>query len=110
MLDLHWGFLTGATVVRKDAWDKVPADLRGKLLEISESYGIKTREDIRKQNEDAIIQMKNRGLIVEEPGNLEGWQKAAVAASTIVRGKVVPAEIYDEVKKYRDEYRAQHKH
>ncbi len=110
MLDLRWGFLTGATVVRKDAWDKVPADLRGKLLEISESYGIKTREDIRKQNEDAIIQMKNRGLIVEEPGNLEGWQKAAVAASTIVRGKVVPAEIYDEVKKYRDEYRAQHKH
>jgi TRAP-type C4-dicarboxylate transport system substrate-binding protein len=110
MVDLHWGFLTGATVVRKDTWDKVPADMRPKLLEIAESYGIKTREDIRKQNEDAIIQMKKRGLTVEEPSNLEGWQKAATAASAIVRGKVVPAEIYDEVKKYRDEYRAQHKH
>jgi TRAP-type C4-dicarboxylate transport system substrate-binding protein len=110
MVDLHWGFLTGATVVRKDTWDKVPADMRPKLLEIAESYGAKTREDIRTQNEDAIIQMKKRGLIVEEPGNLEGWQKAAAAASAIVRGKVVPAEIYDEVKKYRDEYRAQHNH
>jgi TRAP-type C4-dicarboxylate transport system substrate-binding protein len=110
MLDLHWGFLTGATVVRKDTWDKVPADLRAKLLEIAESYAAKTREDIRKQNEDAIEQMKTRGLTVEEPANLEGWQKAAAAANAIVRGKVVPAEIYDEVKKYREEYRAQHKH
>jgi hypothetical protein len=53
--------------------------------------------------------MKKRGLKVNEPGNLEGWRKAAAASSTIVRGKVVPVGIYDEVKKYREEYRAQHK-
>jgi TRAP-type C4-dicarboxylate transport system substrate-binding protein len=109
MLLMHWGFLTGATVVRKDTWDKVPAELRPKLLEIAEAYGRKTREDVRKQNEDAIAQMKKRGLIVNEPANVEGWQKAAEASSRIIRGKVVPQEIYDEVKKYRDEYRAQHK-
>src|ERR1700760_2206257 len=28
MLDMHWGFLTGATVVKKDVWDKIPADLQ----------------------------------------------------------------------------------
>ena len=109
MLDLHWGFLTGATVVRKDTWDKVPADLKPKLLEIAETYGKKTREDVRKQNDDAIVQMKKRGLTVEPPGNVEGWQKAAAAGDKIIRGKVVPAEFYDEVKKYRDEYRAQHR-
>lgn len=109
MLDLHWGLLTGATVVRKDTWDKIPADLRAKLLTIAEGYGQKTRDDVRKQNEDAIEQMKKRGLTVEEPTNVQGWQKAAAAAAEVVRGKVVPASIYDEVKKYRDEYRAQHK-
>ncbi len=109
MLDLHWGFLTGATVVRKDTWEKIPADVRAKLLEIAADYGKKTRDDVRKQNDDAIEQMKKRGLHVEEPTDLEDWAQAAAKASAVVRGKVVPAAIYDEVKKYRDEYRAQHK-
>jgi TRAP-type C4-dicarboxylate transport system substrate-binding protein len=109
MLDMHWGFLTGATVVKRDAWEKIPADLRAKLLAIAEDYGKKTRDDVRKQNDDAIEQMKKRGLHVEEPGDIEGWHKAAAAAQEVVRGKVVPASIYDEVKRLRDEYRAQHK-
>ena len=109
MLDLHWGFLTGATVVRKDTWDKIPADVRTRLLEIAEDYGKRTRDDVRKQNDDAIEQMKKRGLKVNEAANVEAWQQAAAKAAEVVRGKVVPAGIFDEVKKYRDEYRAQHK-
>jgi len=110
MLNLHWGFLTGATVVRKDTWDKVPADLRPKLLEIAEEYGKKTKADVRKQNEDAIEQMTKRGLDLVEPGDLEAWQKAAAQANKVVRGRVVPVGIYDDVFKLRDEYRAQHPH
>ena len=109
MLDLRWGFLTGATVVRKDTWDKIPADVQTKLLAIAEDYGKRTREDVRKQNEDAIDQMKKRGLSVNAPADVEDWQQAAAKAADVVRGKVVPAAIYDEVKKYRDEFRAQHK-
>jgi len=109
MLDLHWGFLTGATVVRKDTWEKIPQDVRPKLLQIAEDFGEKTRQDVRKENEDAIEQMKKRGLNVVQPANIEAWHRAAEDANAVVRGKVVPAAIYDEVKKYRDEYRAQHK-
>ena len=109
MLNMHWGFLTGATVVRKDTWEKIPEDLRQKVLEIAEDYGRKTRDDIRKQNEDAIAQMKKRGLNVVQPASIEEWQRAAGEANEVVRGNVVPAGIYDEVKKLRDEYRAQHR-
>jgi TRAP-type C4-dicarboxylate transport system substrate-binding protein len=109
MLDLHWGFLTGATVVRKDTWEKVPAETRQQLLKIAEDYSRKTREDVRKQNQDAIQQMKKRGLRVNAPLDLAGWQQASERAKAVVRGKVVPAEIYDEVMRYRDEYRAAHK-
>ena len=28
MIDVTWGCLVGATIVRKDAWEKIPADLR----------------------------------------------------------------------------------
>jgi len=109
MLDLHWGFLTGASVVRKDTWEKIAPDVRQQLLEIAEEYSKKTRDDLRKQNEDAVDQMKKRGLHVNKPLDLPGWQKAAEHANAVVRGKVVPAGIYDEVKKYRDEFRAQNK-
>ena len=109
MLDLRWGLLTGATVVRKDAWEKIAPGVRQELLRIAEDYSKKTREDIRKQNEDAILQMKKRGLNVQKPDDVQAWQDAAEQANAVVRGKVVPAPIYDEVKRYRDEYRAQQK-
>ena len=109
MLNLPWGFLTGATVVRKDAWEKIPKDVRQELLKIAEDYSKKTRDDVRKQNEDAIQQMKKRGLKVNAPLDLPGWHQAADRAKEVVRGKVVPAGIYDEVMRLRDEYRAQKK-
>ncbi len=109
MLDLRWGLLTGATVVRKDTWEKIAPGVRQELLRIAEEYSKKTREDLRKQNEDAIQQMKKRGLNVQKPEELQAWQEAAEHANAVIRGKVVPAPIYDELIKYRDEYRAQQK-
>ena len=109
MLNLPWGLLTGATVVRKDAWDKIPADVRPKLLAIAIEYGKKTTADVRKQNADALMQMKKKGLHVEEPSDAGEWTAQVQKMNAVVRGKVVPAAIYDEVKKYRDEYRAQRK-
>ncbi|HYV64747.1 MAG TPA: TRAP transporter substrate-binding protein DctP [Myxococcales bacterium] len=109
MLNLKWGFLTGATVVKKDVWDRIPADLQKKLLEISEEYGERTRKEVRKQNEDATEQMKKRGLTLNQPADIEEWRKIAERAHEVIRGPVVPAAIYDEVVRLRDEYRAQHK-
>jgi len=109
MLDLHWGFLTGATVVRKDTWEKIAPGVRQELLRVAEEYSKKTRDEIRKQNDDAILQMKKRGLVVDKPEDLPAWENAAEDANAVVRGKVVPEGIYDEVKKYRDEFRAQRK-
>ena len=109
MLNLHWGFLTGATVVKKDAWDRVAPDVQKKLLEIGEEYGERTRVDVRKQNEDAIQQMKKRGLTINQPADIGEWRKVAEQAHEVIRGKIVPAALYDEVVRLRDEYRAQHR-
>jgi len=109
MLNLHWGFLTGATVVKKEVWDRIPAEMQKKLLEIGEDYGERTRKDVRKRNEDAIEQMRKRGLTINQPTDIEEWRRVAERAHEVVRGKVVPTAIYDEVVRLRDEYRAQHK-
>ncbi|MFL5454650.1 MAG: TRAP transporter substrate-binding protein DctP [Myxococcales bacterium] len=109
MLNMHWGFLTGATVVKRDTWQKIPEAVRKKLLALGEEYGERTRKDVRKQNDESIEQMKKRGLNVVEPADVSDWHKVAEQANTVIRGKVVPVEMFDEVIKLRDEYRAQHK-
>ena len=109
MLNLKWGFLTGATVVKKEVWERIPADVQKKLLEIGEEYGERTRKDVRKQNDDAIQQMKKRGLTINQPADIEDWRKVAERAHEVIRGAVVPAGIYDEVVRLRDEFRAQQK-
>ena len=108
MLDLQWAMLTGATVVKKDVWDRVPGELQKRLLEISRAYGRRLTLEVRRMNEDALKTMKAQGLEVVPVVDLAGWQTAADAANAVVRGKMVPAALFDEMKGYCKEFRAKH--
>src|SRR5215470_19985350 len=41
MTDLSWQLLLGATVINKNVWDKIPADLRPQLLQAARESGAK---------------------------------------------------------------------
>ena len=64
MVDVPWGYLIGATLVKKDAWDKVPADVRPKLLAIAREMGARVNADVKKLDGDAVVAMKKQGLEV----------------------------------------------
>jgi TRAP-type C4-dicarboxylate transport system substrate-binding protein len=108
MLDLPWAVVNGATLVKKDAWDRIPAELQPKLLEAARTIGRRMQLDVRKMDGDAIVTMKGQGLTVEPPRDAAAWRAAADRANQVVRGKVVPPAIFDEVMHYRDEYRKSH--
>ena len=108
MLDMKWAILTGATIVRKDAWEKIPAELRPKLLEIAKEYSKKIAVEVRKLDDDALKTMKTQGLVPVTPVDPPTFEKAARATWTIIRGKVVPATTFDEVKALAEEYKASH--
>lgn len=104
MIDVPWGYLIGATLIRKDAWEKVPADLRPKLLAIARELGARVDAEVRKLNDDAVAAMKKQGLQVVEVDPAP-WRAAAEKAWPVVRGKVVPTAFFDEVVRVRDSYR-----
>ena len=47
MTDLPWQLLLGATVIRKDAWEKISAELRPALLGAMREAGQRLRDDVR---------------------------------------------------------------
>ena len=105
MLDVPWAYMIGATLVRKDAWDKIPADLRPKLIAIAVELGNKVDAAVKRLNEDAIDAMQKQGLQVVK-GDAAAWRAAMEKSWPIVRGGVVPAEFFDEAKAARDACRA----
>ncbi len=108
MLGLDWGLLTGATVVKKETWDRIPPDVQQKLKAISDESGRELSTKVQQMNQDAIAQMKQQGLVVDEPTSVAAWRKLAEQAWPTVRGKVVPAALFDEIKRLVEEYRASH--
>lgn len=110
MLDLKYAPVTGAMVVTRRAWEKVPADLRTQLQAIAEETGREVRANSRREDDAAIRAMQEKqGLQVTPatPELAEEWRRTISAAYPRLRGRVVPAPLFDEVlsllKAFRDQ-------
>ena len=111
MVDLKWAPLVGATLITQTAWKNVPADLRDVLLRDARAASLEQREAIRKQGEDAVSTMQkvNRlNVIHADAAVMAEWRREVENVYPRIRGKIVPADLFDEVKRLRDEYRGQH--
>ncbi len=108
MLDLKWAPLVGATVMTKKAWESIPAAERDGIRAAAAQAGERLKGEIRATNDKAIEAMEKRGLKVHEatPALEAEWQKAAEKVYPDIRGSIVPADMFDEVRKLRDAYRA----
>jgi len=108
MLDIQWAPLLGACVVKREPWEKIPAASRETLLKAAAEAGKEIRANSRKESEESIAAMKKRGLIVHEltPDQAAKWRAAADQIYPDMRGKLVPADIFDEVERLLKEYRA----
>jgi len=106
LLDLPWGFVLAATVVRQDAWERVPPELRPRLLAIAGEIAGRIDAGVRQLNADAVEAMKRQGLVpvAVDPA---AWRPALERSWPVLRGEVVPAPFFDEVKGARDACRAQ---
>jgi TRAP-type transport system periplasmic protein len=109
MTDLNWALLLGGTVIKKETWAQVPADIRPALLKAMQEAGAKLQADIRQSGEKDVAAMKTAGLTVVpvDAKTKELWRKTAETAYGKVRGDFVPADAFDEAMKARDDFRKQ---
>jgi len=110
MTDLPWQLLLGATVINKNVWEKIPADVRPVLLQAARESGARLQEEIRKTGGRDVEAMRKRGLnvVAVSAAAREQWRKMAEGLYPRIRGTIVPAEAFDEALRFRDEYRKSH--
>lgn len=108
MLDLKWTVLSGAAIIRKDSWDKIPPDLQKQFREAAAMAGAKIRAADRKEDDESVAAMQKKGLVVHPvtPQAEEEWRQLTKVIYPEIRGKVVPADIFDEVQRLVAEHRA----
>jgi TRAP-type C4-dicarboxylate transport system substrate-binding protein len=105
MHEAKWGNLLGATIIRKDVWEKIDPALRTQLQAVAVELGKRVDTEIARLNADAIAAMKKQGLTTV-PGDAAPWRAAAEKSWPVVRGGVVPADFFDQVIAARDACRA----
>ena len=111
----HWyqlriGYSIGATVMTKKAFDRLSHADQRTTLKLMEKTGKDIRKAVRRDNADAGKQMKQKGVQTQTATAQQqsAMEAAGRAVAKDLTGKVFPKEYYDQVVKYRDEYRAKH--
>ena len=108
MIDVKWAPLIGATVITRRMWDSLPTAQRSDMMKAAREAGVSLRDGIRKMGDEAIVTMQKRRLQVihADAAALAEWRREAEGVYPKLRGGQVPAELFDEVRKLRDESRA----
>jgi len=108
MLDLNWAPLVGAVVVTRKAWEAMSPAGQKALREAGALAGAELRALSRREDEQAVQAMKKRGLKVQEvtPQIDAEWRQVAAQIYPLIRGRLVPAEQFDEVQRLLAEYRS----
>ena len=108
MLEINWAPIVGALVVTKKAWDAMTPAAQQALRVGGERAGVQMRTQARKEVDEAVEAMKQRGLTVNRPSpaQLREWDALAERLYPRIRGTMVPAETFDEVFAHLKAYRA----
>jgi TRAP-type C4-dicarboxylate transport system substrate-binding protein len=100
VLEINWAPLIGGAVIRKQVWEKIPAELRQDFLKIAAEAGREIKQAGRKESDDAIeVMKKKQGLQVEVPSAQinEEWRQTVRAVYPKIRGSIITAESFDRV-------------
>jgi TRAP-type transport system periplasmic protein len=108
MLEINWAPIVGAFVISKKSWDDMSPETQKVLRAASDTAGSVIRTQARKEVDEAVDAMKKRGLQVNKPNaeQLKEWRALSESLYPRIRGKMVPAETFDEVFAHLKTYRA----
>ena len=107
MLEVNWLPLVGALVVTKKSWDVLQPAEREAMMKSAGDCGQEFQARGRQENQEAVEAMQRRGLQVHAVNKEaeEEWRRFSENIYPQIRGKIVPADMFDEVVQVLREHR-----
>ena len=100
----------GGLIISRRFFDRLPNDLQAILRESGEETGEKLVTATRVDNEKALLELKQRGMIFVEPG--EGMGEADLmairdrAATQLVDSDYLPSAVFEKTRTLLEQYRS----
>jgi TRAP-type C4-dicarboxylate transport system substrate-binding protein len=107
MLDIHWAPIVGAALMTRAAWDGLSKEGQATLRQAA----ARAADTLRAQREIAdnacIEAMRKRGLQVHAvpPAVQAEWEQLAAKGYPVIRGSLVPADMFDAVQQALAQFR-----
>jgi TRAP-type C4-dicarboxylate transport system substrate-binding protein len=110
MTDFNWLPFTGGLVISNQAWKRIPAELRPKLIASAQAALAGLSAEVEKVEAEAMQIMKQNGLVVHKPtaAQMAEWEKLVENALRILIDNPISGDIYREARGYLEEYRKSH--
>jgi len=108
MLAVNWMPLLAAMLVSKRTWDGLSTETQAALRAAAVEAGGRFQARGRTESDEAVAAMRRRGLtVVPLPPAAEAeWRTLSERLYPQIRGRMVPADMFDEVLRLVAEYRA----
>ena len=107
MLEMDWAPLVGGCVILKEVFDSYPPALQAAMRASAKQAGDEIQARNRTENEEAVRAMQANGLKLIKPSDAEllQWRAFLEPVYPQLRGKQVPADLYDLVMKTLESHR-----
>jgi TRAP-type C4-dicarboxylate transport system substrate-binding protein len=108
MLDINWVPIVGAAVVTRQAWAAMTPAAQQAVRQASIKAGTELRAARESADQGAIEAMRARGLKVHAvPEDAQAdWQRLVAASYSLIRGTMVPADVFDLVQQTLNDFRS----
>jgi len=106
--DMRLGYSFGGMFVSKASWNKIPADLQPKVLEICHRHMKELTKSVRKSDAEALKVLSDNGVqaVTSTPADIKEFEEVSALALAEQKATLLPPEVCDMVQKYLDDYRA----
>jgi TRAP-type C4-dicarboxylate transport system substrate-binding protein len=108
MVDLNYAPLVGACIIRRETWEKLSSAQHDAMLHIAAASGAEIVRRTRLESDQAVKKMQSQGLTVYSlpPEQRTLWQAEADTFQGRARGRVIPADLHDQIFHLVAEYRS----
>ncbi|MEE9161378.1 MAG: TRAP transporter substrate-binding protein DctP [Candidatus Neomarinimicrobiota bacterium] len=105
MTPIKWSVMTGAIVITKRAWERIPAELRPRLLAATRRQLKGVKDELRNMDDKAVAVMKEHGLqivsVTEEDRRV--WRTLMDEHIHKLRGLLTDTTMYDMIMGLREQ-------